>query len=154
MIKIGGNFTPISEGVHIFKITGVENKEDFGKLLVHMVTKEGKKHTEVFRLMKSNNEPNPGAMTAFSFFAKAAMNDFDLEEIEEQDLVGHYIKCTVEHNKVESNRTPGKILTFVQLGDKEPADGFEGEDEDPEEILEAKEEETDDVDDILKGLLG
>ena len=42
------------------------------------------------------------------------------------ELVGHYIKAEVLHNKVESKKEPGKMMTFVNLGDKSPADGFEG----------------------------
>lgn len=40
-------------------------------------------------------------------------------------MVGCFIRCEVDHEEVESNRTPGKMLKFVRLGDKEPADGFD-----------------------------
>ena len=150
MISLKG-FAPISEGVHVFKITGVEYKEAFGKLILQMVTKEGKKHTETYRLLDGKSQPNPSAMAAFSYFAKTVMNNFDLEEIDEQELVGHYFKATVTHNIVESTKTPGKMLTFVQLSNQEPADCFEGE-QPAEEIMKVEEDESDN--DLLASILG
>ena len=126
MAKIGltQSFSIIPEGTHDFKIVAVDYKEDYGKMEVHMQLASGQKHTERFSLLKQNGEPNEGGLNAFSFFAKAAMNDFSLEEIDHEDLVGCFVRCEVTHEKVESNRNPGKMLTFVRLGNKEPSEGF------------------------------
>lgn len=133
MAKIGltEGFSVIPEGTHVFKIIEVNYKEDFGKMEVIMQMATGQKHTERFSLLDKNGEPNQGGLNAFSYFAKTALNDFSLSEIDEQDLVGHFIRCEVEHEKVESNRTPGKMLTFARLGDKEAADGFDEEEAAP-----------------------
>lgn len=127
MAKIGltEGFTLIPEGNYVFQITEVKYKEDFGKMEISMQTASGLKHVERFSLLDSDGSPNSGAFTAFSYFAKTALNDFNLTEIDEQDLVGHYIRCEVYHKKIESNRNPSKMMTFAHLGDKEPADGFE-----------------------------
>lgn len=130
MAKIGltGGFTPLPEGMYIFKISKVEYNEKFGKLKVTLQTREGKTHMEQFSLLDSKGKPNEGAYNAFSYFAKTALNDFDRDEIDDQELVGHYIKCSIEHQVVESTTEPGKTRTFAHLGrDKEPASGFEGE---------------------------
>ena len=63
-------------------------------------------------------------MSAFSYLAKTALVDFGLTEIDHKDLIGHYFECEVTHDEIESNKTPGKMLKFVRLGDKNPADGF------------------------------
>ena len=47
-----GGFTLIPEGTTIFKIVGVEYKEDFGKMSIDMQTKSGAKHTERFTLLQ------------------------------------------------------------------------------------------------------
>ena len=127
MAKIGltSGFKLIPEGSHVFQIVKVVYKEEFGKMEVTMQTIDGMQHIERFSLLRPDGEVNPGAMNAFSFFAKTALNDFTVDEIDEQDLVGHFMRCTVEHEDVESTRTPGKMLTFARLGDKEPADGFD-----------------------------
>ena len=127
MAKIGltEGFVLIPKGTHVFQITKVNYKEDFGKMEVTMQIATGATHVERFSLLNKDGEPNQGGLNAFSYFAKTALNDFSLQEIDEQDLVGCFIRCEVDHEEVESNKTPGKYLKFVRLGDKEPADGFD-----------------------------
>lgn len=127
MAKIGlsEGFSLIPKGTHVFKITGVNYKEDFGKMEITMQLASGQKHVERFSLLNKDGEPNQGGLNAFSYFAKVALDDFALTEIDHEDLVGRFIRCEVDHEEVESNRTPGKMLKFVRLGDKEPADGYD-----------------------------
>jgi predicted cupin superfamily sugar epimerase len=142
-----GGFSLIPEGVHTFKITEVEYKEDFGKMKVTMQTKDGKKHTEQFSLLTQKGEVNEGAVKAFSYFAKTALNNFNLDEIDDQDLVGCYITATVKHEEFESNKNPGKMLKSARLSDWTPAAGFgTGE---AKSAAKAVEEDEDDLDDFL-----
>lgn len=127
MAKIGlseGGFTVIPEGTHVFKITGVNYKEDFGKMEVVMQTQDGLKHTERFSLLKANGEANEGALNAFSYFAKTALKDFSLTEIDHTDLIGCFIECDVEHDTQPSNKDPNKTVTFARLTDKRQSDGW------------------------------
>ena len=124
-IKLTNGFKPIPEGTHVFRITEVEYDEDFGKMTITLKTAKGEKHVERFSLLKSDGEPNEGAMNAFSYFAKVAMNDMDLEVIEDpQCMVGHYMRCEVTHEQVLSPKT-GRMMTFARLGDKESCDGYD-----------------------------
>lgn len=123
-IPLSSGFTVIPEGTYVFKITGVEYKEAFGKLTVNMETKDGKKHTERFSLLTSNGTPNQGALNAFSYFARVALNDTSVEEIDEHDLIGHFIECDVTHDVVPNKNDPNKTMTFARLGDKRPSDGW------------------------------
>lgn len=123
-IALTSGFSIPPEGKQVFKITSVIYKEQFGKLEIAMETAEGVKHTERFALLTANGGVNDGAYAAFSMLAKAAMNDYELTEIDHQDLVGRYFEAEVVHDEVESNKTPGKMLTFARLNDKQPADGF------------------------------
>lgn len=119
-------YTLIPEGVHVFKITEVEYDEDFGKMVITMQTQEGQKHFERFSLLKANGEVNEGAIKAFSFFAKSALNNFDLEEIDEQDLVNCYISATVKHEPYDYTNKNGehKSGTSERLNNYQPALGF------------------------------
>ena len=119
-----GGFTLIPEGKTIFKIVDVEYKEDFGKMKVFLQTKSGQKHTEQFTLLKKDGELNQGALNAFSYFAKTALNNFKVDEIDEQDLIGCYIMATVKHEEFESNKEPGKMLKSARLNDYAMAVGF------------------------------
>ena len=124
-IPLTSGFQLIPEGSHVFQIVKVDYNEEFGKMEVTMLTQDGLQHIERFSLLKKDGEVNDGAMNAFSYFAKVALNDFSVQEIDEQDLKGCFMRCVVEHEQVESNRTAGKMVTFVRLADKEPADGFD-----------------------------
>lgn len=124
-----GGFTPIAEGEHIFKITKSTYDEDFGKLEIEMTIASGQKHIERFSLIRNDGEINEGALNAFSYFAKTALNNFNLDEIDHNDLVGCYMKATVEHEKVPSKNDPAKTVTFLRLTDQAPASGFEKEEE-------------------------
>jgi hypothetical protein len=120
-----GGFNPIPEGEHIFKVVSSTYDDDFGKLEVELVTASGQKHTERFNLIGDDGEINEKAQNAFSFFAKTALNNYNLEEIDHEDIVGCYIKCMVEHDIQPSKKDPAKTVTFCRLTDKEPASGFE-----------------------------
>jgi hypothetical protein len=68
--------------------------------------------------LDKQGQPNPKALVAFSFFARAAMDDPNLDEIDESELVGRYIEAEVTHEKVPHRDDPEKIMTFVRLGKK------------------------------------
>lgn len=140
LIKLSGGFTPIPEGVHVFKITDVTYKEAFGKLEITMQTAKGKKHVERYQFTKKDGDTNDGALAAFSFMAKCALNDPDAEEVDPEDLVGCYIRATVEHDVLPSTKKEGETVTFVRLTDKEPADGFDEEEAPPKKKPATKEE--------------
>lgn len=125
-IPMTGGFQTIPEGVHVLKITKAEYDEDFGKAVFTLENAKGLTCLERFSLLNNDNTPNEKALNAFSFFAKTAMNDFDLVDVDPAELVGHYIRAEVIHKKVPSNQDPTKMVTFVNLGEKSPAVDFDG----------------------------
>lgn len=126
-IALSEGFTVIPEGTHIFKIVEVNYKEAYGKLEIKMKTAKGQTHIERFSLIKSDGSSNEGALNAFSYFAKTALGDYTLQDIDPEELVGFFIECDVEHDIQPSNRNPNKNVTFVRLTDKRPADGYDEE---------------------------
>ena len=144
----GGGFSLIPEGTTTFKIVSVEYKEDFGKMTVELQTKTGAKHTERFSLLKNDGEVNEGALKAFSYFAKTALNNYNLDEIDEEDLVGCYITATVRHEDYDYVNKEGERKTgkSAKLGDYAVAVGFGGTDKPVETNTE---EDEDDLDDFL-----
>lgn len=138
-----GGFTIIPEGDYIFKVDKVEYKEKFGKMTVTLLTKDGQSVTQNYGFIGKNGEVVEGAINAFSYFAKTALNNFTVDEIDDQDIVGCYIGATVEHEKVPSRDDEDKMLTFIKLKDYKVASGFESDDEDGED-----DEDLDDLDDL------
>lgn len=124
MIKLSENtFQVIPEGVHTFQIIGVNYKKDFGKLEIKLATAKGEKHTENFSLAR-NGEINEGGVRAFSYFARVAMNNNSLSEIDENELVGKFIDANVKHTVQPNKNDPSKTVTFVNLSDYAPSQGF------------------------------
>lgn len=125
-IPMTSGYTLIPEGTYVFRIYDASYDEDFGKITIKMVNAQGATHTEKFSIKNNDDSFNEGAMNAFSYFAKNAMNDWQMEDIDPVELIDHYIKAEVVHKKVPSYKDPDKTLTFVNLGDnKAPADGFD-----------------------------
>lgn len=122
IIKLSSGYTTIPEGTYIFKITKVNYDEKFGKLDVEMTTEDGYNYTERYRLIKDNGQPNDGALNSFSFFARVALNENDLDEIEPEVLVGHFIEARVEQYTYEKD---GKNKTGTRLQDKQSSDGWD-----------------------------
>lgn len=118
-------FSLIPEGWHDFKITGVEYDERFGKMEIQLATKSGQKHTERYMLLDNDGEINQGGVNALSFFARVAMNDFQIDSIDHEDLVGKFIRGKIEHKKgTRPNPKTGKYATFANITEKEPSVGF------------------------------
>lgn len=126
-IPMTSGFTLIPEGTYVFRIYDASYDEDFGRIEVKLVTAQGLTQTERFSIKNSNDEFNEKALNAFSYFAKTAMGDYSLEDIDPEELINHYIMAEVVHTKVPSNKDPNKTITFANLGDKSPADGFDTE---------------------------
>ena len=124
-IPMTSGFVVIPEGEYVFRIYDATYDEDFGKILVKLVNAQGATHIERFMIKKSDDEFNEGAMNAFSYFAKTALNDFSLEDIDPVELIDKYIRATIEHTKSPSRNDPSKTVTFANLGDKSVADGFD-----------------------------
>ena len=124
-IQLTGGFTLCPEGRHIFRIYKVDYDKDFGRVVVHMVNAQGITHAERFSLKVSKTTWNEKACNAFSFFAKTALNDFKIDEIDHTDLVNHYIGCEIVHNVQPNKNDPTKTVTFANVTEKWVAEGFD-----------------------------
>lgn len=124
-IILRNSFTVCPEGRYTFKITKVDYDVDFGKIAVHMVNEKGDTHVEKFSLLLNSGEPNNKAYAAFAFFAKTALNNDTLEEIDHNDLVGHYIGGEITHTVSPNRNDPTKTVTFANLTEKWVAEPFD-----------------------------
>ena len=124
--RMSGGFVMLPEGDHILKITEVDYKEDFGKLEVKMETQAGLTHVERYSLQTKTGDVNEGALNAFSYMASNAMQKWDMEEIDEQELVGKFIAVDVIHveSKTISDKT-GKPFVNVNFKTIKESDGWE-----------------------------
>lgn len=150
-MKLAENtFTIIPEGTTIFKIMKVDESkyDDYGKLKVTLQTSSGEKHFENFSFTKANGDINEGALKAWSYFARVCLNNFQVEEIDTQDIVGCYIQANVTHETYTrtSGEKAGQEATAVRLKDYTSASGFNSTKTKVDPVDE--DEELDDLDDL------
>ena len=130
-----GNFDPIPEGTDVvLRIKSVDDSklETFGKVKVILEDEKGHNHTENFSMYLSDGktENNAGRWYLTNLYMVALGLDEieDGEEVDLQNMTGHFIRCDITHEKVESTKKPGTFNTYSRLGkEKFHADGFDGE---------------------------
>lgn len=123
IIKLSSGFSLIPEGTYVFRITNVEYDEKFGKLVIDLKTKDGLTYRDRYNLLKDDGQPNETALNIFSYFARAALGE-NIEEIEPESLIGHFLEARVEHYTYESTKD-GSIKKAARLQDKQPSAGWE-----------------------------
>jgi len=126
-IPMTSGFQLIPEGEYVFRIYDATYDEAFGRIEVFLVNAQGMTLREMFSIMSDDGTMNEKAQNAFSYFAKTAMNDFSMEDIDPDELINHYIRAEVVHKQGTKVGKNGKVGTFANLGDKSPADGFDTE---------------------------
>lgn len=132
----------------ILTISKVEYKEKLGRIEVFFKDAQGGSGTEIFKVGvpgKKKTRANEVALSIFSTLAKAAMLDWNYEEIDPLDLVAKTVKAEVYVQKDEdSGKTyvhakryrfaPEKLENADDDFDDEEEDDIEDEwDEDDEE---------------------
>lgn len=128
-IKLAENtFTLIPEGPTTFKVMEIDESkyEDYGKIAVKLQTSRGETHIETFTLLKNNGEINEGALKAWSFFTRVCLNNFNIDEVDTQDIVGHYISAVVKHETYirQKGEKAGQEATTVRLNNYTSSTGF------------------------------
>ena len=118
-------FKVIPEGEHIFCVYRVDYNEKFGKLNIYMVTADGYTHIERFSFLKNDGSTNDGAYSAFSYFAKTVMNNFELTNVDPYLLKGNYLKGVISHTVLPKRDNPEENVTFTKITDKFVATGFD-----------------------------
>ena len=153
--KVG--FSLISEGVHVFKVVGCEDKyEDFSKVEYELQNASGQKISNRFNFVDSKGEVNEIGAYYWSKFARACLNLGANEEpeIDFSDLVGCYVEAEVKHNTyvAKSGEHKGEEMKGANLVDRSyaPTQGFKSavEDED-DDFRDITDDELDDLDGFL-----
>jgi len=124
VINLTNSFQICPEGVDIFMVSDVTYDEDFGKMEITLTNADGFTIKERYNLMMADGNPNEKALSAFSFFAKTALNNFKAKEVDPIELVGHFIEGNVVHTTTQSKTDADKTVTFANLKDRKPATGF------------------------------
>ena len=111
----------IKPGTYVFRIYGIETDEKNGKIVLHMVNREGKRYTEyISYLSKDRSEYNEAGLDRFGQIASAALNTNAEGSIDPTIIVEKYIEADLEKGKPSAN---GKIYNTIK--NIVPAEHFE-----------------------------
>lgn len=124
-IPLSSGFQLCPAGEHVFRINEVTYDEAFGTLTIAMKTEKGIPFTKKFNLMAADGTMNDAAINSFSYLARNALNDFNVEDIDPQELTGRFIRCEVTHTEKPSTKDPSRTVTFANLDKIYPDDGWE-----------------------------
>lgn len=152
-VKLSEGFKEVQIGDdQIFAIVEVKYDEKFGRAEVVMQDKRGALITQRFKFKGVKKKAAETALNIFSALAKSALDDWELEEVEPEDIQGLFVKADVYKSK--STKDDGKYFknmrNFRSLSeddetfepDYEPEDEVD-EIEDSEEDIEEDEDEDD-----------
>ena len=120
-VRLSG-YSIIPEGDYLFKVTGYEYKEDYGKITLFFESESGEKHSEKFSLLQSDGQVNQQALKAFSAYCVNILNDNTLwdSECDFEWLIGSHVKATIEHSK--SVGTDGVERTYAHMKNLQPVE--------------------------------
>lgn len=121
-VQLSDSFQVCPEGIHTFKIIEAKYDTQFQVITLKLKTGDGYIDREQYSLVNSDGEINEAALGSFSYMARCAFGDPDLQDIDPEKLVGFFVKAKVTHTQSESKKIPGKILTFSNLSEIEPGD--------------------------------
>ena len=125
-MAVGGSLLP--EGRTQFKILKVDDSkyDDFGKLEIRMVTKEGQAHTERFGLINSKGEVNEGAVKAWSFWVGTILGVWGEQEVDSDELEGKFFEGDVSQVDSDSiNEDTGTPYVNNRIENMKAIDGFD-----------------------------
>ena len=114
----GYSVVPEGQGI-LFTITNVKYDTDFGKLEVTCKTNNDDTHIERYSFIKSNGETNDKALFAFSCFARAVLDDPDLDDVDEQELLNKKFYADVTHD-VQERKDGNGTITYSRLNNVQP----------------------------------
>lgn len=111
-------FKEIPEGNYVLQIAEVEYSETYAKAKVVLKTEQGARIYLRYLLDKT------GGCNAFSWLLRAAFNDENLKSIDPLKAEGRFIQANVTQTKLPSKKQEGEFVTFYNIRNIKPAQGF------------------------------
>ena len=99
----------------LLRITKSHYDQDFGKVEIALENEKGEIVNNNFGLMSQDGSMNEGAIKAFSYFARVAIGDWGRDDIEDEELVGCFIRADIKMVKGTKPNKDGEILEYANL---------------------------------------
>lgn len=151
------NFEIIPEGRDVFYIADVECDDNFNKVTLTIVNRQGIKCLQNFSFNKADGTYNTVALGIYNRIAKAALDLPIGKQYDDNDLKGKYFEATVQHKESKGVAKTGKYAgqertyTNIQFNDLAHATGFPKVEEVVDDSDDVEEIDFSDLDSITDG---
>lgn len=127
----------IKEGTYTLKVLNVTANEVNHRVMVTYQTEKGRRINEFFFLTKNDGTPNELSETFLTKLVQAALNNYDVDNVKLEDIIGKYIEADLSNREYEVN---GEKKQGINVYNKRPTN----------ETFEDKQEKSSiDVNDLL-----
>jgi len=111
----GGSYIKEAGKNVLLQITNAKYNQDFGKVEMTLSNEKGETMNNNFGLMNNDGSINEKALKAFSYFARVAVGDWDRDDIEDEELVGCYIRADIALREGKEKNKDGETMYFANL---------------------------------------
>ncbi len=96
-------------------ITKTNYDTTYGKVEIELKNERGEVVNNNFNLIDNDGEQSEGAIKAFSYFGRAALGDWKVEEIDPDDLVGKFIRADITMKVGTKPTKSGNSISFANI---------------------------------------
>ena len=96
-------------------ITKSHYDQEYGKVEIELKNEKGEIVNNNFGLMGNDGTQNDGALKAFSYFSRVAMGDWGYDEVDDEELVGKFIRADIEMTKSKKANDKGEFMSFANI---------------------------------------
>lgn len=99
----------------LLKITKAAYDQDFGRVEITLENAKGESINNNYGLLSADGSTNDGALKAFSYFARVAVGDWGRDDIEDEEMVGRFIRADIVMVEGKKESKDGRKLSFANI---------------------------------------
>lgn len=99
----------------LLQITKANYDQEFGKVELEFKNERGEIINENYNLMANDGSINEPALKAFSYFTRVAMGDWGIQEVEEEELIGQWLRADIKMTKGSKPDKEGNAIYFANI---------------------------------------
>ena len=95
-------------------VTKSKYDQEYGKVEMTLENENGEIVSNNFGLIDNDGSINEGALKAFSYFSRVAVGDWGRDDIEDEELIGCFIRADIEMVEGKKEGREGKKMEFAR----------------------------------------
>lgn len=96
-------------------VTKSKYDQEYGKVEMTLENENGEIVSNNFGLIDNDGSINEGALKAFSYFSRVAVGDWGRDDIEDEELIGCFVRADIEMVEGKKEGREGKKMEFANI---------------------------------------